>query len=484
MIDGLKVVCKGHDPQKWRGLNLLDFARPVSIDTGELQGRNSEARRYGLTFRITDTEDGGGACSFFGSLHTHRNEGEENSDLFTFGEVAEEVERLERWYHIQPETAYLRALEFGVNIPVKYRPMRLINKAMLHKREELVTVSKRECKARGKEAVRRRYSVKLYEKNGGQKDEAGNYILRFELRYNDLEQIAKQYDIKTLADLKDRKKVKALQSLLIQAAEDVFFFDRKADPQGLTDKQLYKWWRYSNADFWKEERRGGSLSKKAYQREKQRCEELRAKGGVFDTGKYFVNLVKMAVTKYDKTSTKTGYFWESETESKKHKDLGTFGKLGLTFPKVTIRAGRKLSPLQGKNDVKFTTQKRRFCKTCGREISDQHSRSIFCSERLYGKEAKKCRNKDSNTRATKRRIIQKAMQQEKKILITYDYKGEEYTDELRPCDLYLSREWVDRVTRVRVKEDKVEKEATGAAARRLLWQLQDEAPPPPQIAQQ
>jgi hypothetical protein len=40
----------------------------------------------------------------------------------------------------------------------------------------------------------------------------------------------------------------------------------------------------------------------------------------------------------------------------------------------------------------------RFCKSCGRDISNQKKGSVFCSERMFGKVAKGCRNKDSNPR--------------------------------------------------------------------------------------
>ncbi len=38
----------------------------------------------------------------------------------------------------------------------------------------------------------------------------------------------------------------------------------------------------------------------------------------------------------------------------------------------------------------------RYCSTCGRDITDQKKGSVFCSEKLYGKQAKKSRNKNSN----------------------------------------------------------------------------------------
>lgn len=474
MIDGIKAVCKGLDPQQWRGLDLLDFTRSVSIDTGEMRGNGSEAERYGLFFKITDTADGGGLCSFRGSLHRHRNKGAENSDLFTFEQVREEVEELERLYGIKSELADLKALEIGVNIPLEYRPVRLLNKALVHKRLELSRMRKKD-KANGRVAARRRYAVKLYEKNGGLKDKDGNYILRFELSFNDLEGL-RGYGVKTLSDLKNEAILWRLSVLLVEAAGEILFFDFKDKPQGLTERQLAKWWQYGSPNFWREERHGGHLTKKEYQQERKRYEDLRAKSGVFDIAEDFKKRVKKAVQKTRQNKRKKWVLLGIENENQKAEKMGTFGKLGLEHPKVTKRGKRGLSLLSEKKAVQNTTKKQRFCKTCGRDISEQNERSVFCSETLYGKEGKKCRNKDSNNRATKRRIIERAMKTNKTILVTYEFHGQEYTDELSPHELCLTREWVDRVKQVQVKEEGgAACSSTGEAARCLLWKLQGEA---------
>lgn len=49
---------------------------------------------------------------------------------------------------------------------------------------------------------------------------------------------------------------------------------------------------------------------------------------------------------------------------------------------------------------------KRYCLTCGRDITNQKTGSKFCSEKLYGREAKKCRNMDSNPRNHIKRKIE------------------------------------------------------------------------------
>ncbi|HEY8401336.1 MAG TPA: hypothetical protein VIK89_08745 [Cytophagaceae bacterium] len=56
--------------------------------------------------------------------------------------------------------------------------------------------------------------------------------------------------------------------------------------------------------------------------------------------------------------------------------------------------------------LKSETDNKRYCKSCGRDISGQKLNSVFCSEKIFGKEAKKCRNKDSNPRNHVKRKIE------------------------------------------------------------------------------
>lgn len=48
--------------------------------------------------------------------------------------------------------------------------------------------------------------------------------------------------------------------------------------------------------------------------------------------------------------------------------------------------------------IESIVTQQRFCLSCGRDISEQKKGSKYCSEKLYGKSVKSCRNKDSNPR--------------------------------------------------------------------------------------
>lgn len=464
MIDGLKVICKGLDPQQWRDVPTLEFSRPVSERTGEL-GKVSEAKHCGLTFTITNAVDGGGLCSFTGSIHKHRNGGEDNADLFTYEDVAIEVEQLAKLYGIDPTAADLQRLEAGVNIQLDFKPVKLLEQAKSHRRRPFSSISRKDRKA-GKEAVRAAYTVKLYDKSHGQPTAGGKYVFRMEVKFNRMRDVQRKCGIYTLADLRDVAKLDALAILMLDMLADIIYFDHKARPAGLTVRQQLQWANFGNADYW------GSIDRKEYYRAKAAFATLRRKGGVSDVGEWVLNRAKTVVNemrqkKQKKEDVCHGRLCENKADKK-----GTFATLDCLLPNVPFEGNEKGDVSDRKTVAKNADTKRRFCKTCGREITEQDPRSIFCAERLYGKEAKKCRNADSNHRAAKRRIIERAMQRNKIIWVTYEVNGEKYTDELTPQELYLQREWVDRVCTVRI----IDRPAVqGKEAQMLLWKLQEDA---------
>jgi predicted RNA-binding Zn-ribbon protein involved in translation (DUF1610 family) len=82
-------------------------------------------------------------------------------------------------------------------------------------------------------------------------------------------------------------------------------------------------------------------------------------------------------------------------------------------------------PTGQKTQVQNTPQKtqktKRVCVSCGRDISHQKAGSKFCSENHYGKQAKRCRNKASNTARKTKLIEARKIETEALKLLTREY---------------------------------------------------------------
>lgn len=148
----------------------------------------------------------------------------------------------------------------------------------------------------------------------------------------------------------------------------------------------------------------------------------------------------------------------------------TFSDFKYLCTNVTSKGEGEATPVEQSEEMK-NADKRRYCKCCGRDITHQRKDSVFCSEKYFGKEAKKCRNKDSNRRMIIKRKIKNAMEKEKMMQVVYvDSNGLEYSDILEAREINVSREWLERVKSVSVL-DGTEETQTGENAKEYISKL-------------
>ncbi len=94
------------------------------------------------------------------------------------------------------------------------------------------------------------------------------------------------------------------------------------------------------------------------------------------------------------------------------------------------------------------------CLSCKKDISNQNTNSIFCSEKIYGRKAKKCRNRNSNERRNKKRIIKKATLTNKYLSISYqDPTGPIFSYLLHPTELILTKDLLDKIQNILIMVD-------------------------------
>lgn len=465
MIDGVKCVCNDIVPTAWAAVPLLDFGVRVSEATGELLTPKREAKRDGLTFRTN-----GNYCQMFGSLHTFKNGGGTNADNFTFDELQRVINDLQTNYNINPSTTNIQHLEIGVNIPLDYSPEIVIKSVISHRGRAFTPLYDRKRHRVGKVCERSNYTLKLYDK--GKQVGTGANILRFEYvahRQRNLEPCG----VRTLADLTNRRKYALLLGLLLSAVPDMVFYDFKYKGAGMTATQWKRFQRYSNPNYWE------GLTNDARQKALPRYFAVVEKYRLIDWRRWLYHSATKQGLFLLGIKPENGNFCHDFLSNGKRDVLAAFAALECSVAKAATTNGRGGSLEAKKQDTETgekvpyhsTTKTRRFCVVCGRDITDQKEGSRFCSERLHGKEARKCRNKDSNRRLAIKRKIYRAMENGKYLLITYECDGVLYTDILQPEEISLTREWLDRVRKMETT-DKPKQSLTGKQAREYVKQLQ------------
>lgn len=406
MIDGFKCSCLGVSVTDWINNPQLDFCLSVSESTGELLTQRKEAKCGALYFVISPTAGGSLSCSVTGSLHKHSRENQQNADDFTFTELCDTLNRLHREFGINLSNAAIHSIEIGVNIRLAYPPKQVFKAAICHKGKAFNSLDRRDKKL-GLICEHTDYAIKLYDK-GYQNNQPEQNILRYELKLK-RQRMLEPYSIRTLADLQCAKNVILLLDLLIEKLNEIIFFDFSFKVNRLTSKQRLNWERYSNPKYWE------SLNRFAYCKARKRFAELREKYGASNKTDMLTELTVKKWIDLFKEKHKTGLRFPQVLKAPMYKILRhmkadekvTFSNLEYLLENVTSNP----APKNQKNDTKvleglevtFKEKEKRFCISCGREITNQRKDSRFCSERLYGKQAKKCRNKDSNKRLAERR---------------------------------------------------------------------------------
>jgi len=473
MIDGVKVVCPNRCAVSWNDNPLLVFGSLVSTNTGEILNQRKTAEYNGLTFSISPKVSGqSNFCAIAGSLHKYKNGGGINWDSFTFSELQTVLHELQAVYHIDLNQTSIQGMEIGVNIPLDYSPEVIIKSAVSHKGQPFSTLyaakymtNKRRI---GKYCDYADYTLKLYDK--GKQCKNNEHILRVEVKAK-RQRLLQPYGISTLADLTDKVKLLRLLELLLSKMNDIIFFDYRFTGSELSEAKQLRYMRYSNPNYWE------NLTKFSRTKARKLYTELSKKYECIDWGIYCIKKATKIWLDLLELQAENRLLFPRIIEAMQAHKTATFSTLDCLLEKVaqsgTSGNLNKAIKSEQENGQKVpyqsTTEKPRFCVVCGRDISHQKKGSVFCSEKLYGKEARQCRNKDSNRRLAIKRKIKRAMNKDNDLMlrIIYDYEGKEYSDILGVNEISITREWLDKVKRVERLEPQPST-LTGKGAKKYL----------------
>jgi len=332
--------------------------------------KHKYAECKGLTFKQYES----GRLEVNGSLHYYFNNGVNNYTQFTLKDVSEAITRLSHEFKINPFTAIVHNLEFGVNLVTPFNPAYFIDSIIAHK-TNLFNKMVAPFYGKTSEYNIAQYWIKCY--NKGQQFHLNN-ILRYELRFIKMEKISKKV---YLADLPNAVIVEKCKILLLESFADLTI---KEPVTGLSDKEKIFYQTYVNPSYHND----ATKDKTNRCREKKRYKELlknhstdRLKENTF---KIFVETLKNITSEIPNKCnllTDIAEPWLhalNNYEKRSSQPIDCLPKLSIGCIDLTILN---------------SAQK---CVSCGRNIANQKAGSKYCSEKLYGKEAKKCRNKNSN----------------------------------------------------------------------------------------
>ena len=326
--------------------SLLSFTGSYKTDTGEV----IEYPKVAIWERFKFKQFSQTRIQITGSLHKYWNNGTNEND-FTLDNVNSAIDRFCKMFRIDAMRATIHNLEFGVNINPSFSASEIIEDVICFKNvQPSWPYEGNDNQFYFIEFKRGNNYLKVYDK--GKQYKTVN-TLRIEVKSMRSAEL-KQSGAITLHDLKCKSVFKVLGRKLMQFSSNIIFNDSTIDLNRLTKKEnsLYK--EMINPRNWIIK---GRKSTTQYRK------EIR-----------FIQLV-------DKYGGRNIYTHIRELVKDKVKELQTVG-CNTLLSKYTDK------PLQD-----------RACKSCGKDISNQNPRSVFCSSKFVGEAAAhQCRNRNSNPR--------------------------------------------------------------------------------------
>ncbi|GGB01826.1 hypothetical protein [Puia dinghuensis] len=447
MIDGIQLVHYAPDRTHLTALSCWEVLvnektgqRVDDVRRASFRGLNMELKPAATGYRLTIN----------GSLHKYHNGGEHNADAFPFTGLLDTISGLCAAIGVMPDRLELHGIEIGLNIPLPFTPLRVLNNAVCYKNKPFQLIHKRN-KRKGLLCCLWDYDIKLYDKAAQSDTDCGD-LLRFEVKVNKMRYLD-GYGLTHLEALTDPGKVYPLIQVLTDALGGIIWTDKAAQLDRMNDREQKQWLYLGSPASWE------AMNKYQLRDSRKKLAAL--------FGRYVDHPISAVIAPLLVTTWKQQFAGSSEadnappfhrlSEKLEAVNLPTFSPLECIKEKVREKDQELTKPLagfSGKEDLyikkinnvtgPISILPSRRCISCGRDISGQDKRSRFCSEKVYGPKAKQCRNRDSNKRRDHKRILSKAKQGNRLINVRYrNNQGAVYT--LHPTELAISRDWLDRV---------------------------------------
>lgn len=378
MIDFIKLEFEVNQPELILNDSKLNFSGPVNLQSGEIvparNGYNKQmADIKGMKLEyIQNTKTERKFFELSGSIHKYFHEGMNYKD-YTLNELEQSINDISDILNINPTETKIHRIEFGVNITLPHLTQMVLNSIVTCKGKPH-ELRRYEGKGFMKLFQFAQYHVKVYNK-GLQYPNAGN-LMRFEVKVNRMDYLLKKgVKIESLADLLNSDILHQLRNLLKHNIENLLFTDYRINPKDIKNKrERFLLTQGMRSEFWEEYKQ--SHTNKAYYKKLKRFREIVLK---YAPGNLHSEIQELILQKWDLLNSTP------------------------ILPRVIgPEVPQYYTHIVGNN----TPSERRYCLTCKRDISDQRTGSLYCSEKLYGKEVKKCRNKVSNRKRFEQRHYQ------------------------------------------------------------------------------
>lgn len=461
VIDGIKIDVP-ISANEWLNNSVLDFYTYTNTTTGEMLDGTLMAKYRGLKFFITQSVkyQNKTYCSVRGSLHKYFNKGKHNTNDFTIENLQSVIAELHQKFSINPTTAILRNVEFGVNIKIPVTVNELLKNLVCYGNYQFGKLRIGQIVV-GKNVVQQRSDLKIYDKSK-QFDLPIKNLTRIEIAVKKMV-FLKQYNIQTLSHLTNIDKIKPLGNLLLSYWEDVIYYDKSVNWKQLTPFERKKLLYYATPRNWED------FDRKQRYRAKKHFKALMHQYSTSTTHKEIMYLL---VQKIDVLTANICPRINHDLEPKQVIE----NVHGLTVRIHGYNVDKNNTKNKTKIFTKKSNKKKRTCSVCNANISHKRNGVKYCS--------KTCNNKYNGKRRTQRlkkyrnieqkhlEYLQNILPKNKlKLIVSYNTIVGVYSDKLYQHEINTTKDWVKKVCKILVaghRKNSKPIELTSIRARKLV----------------
>ena len=168
-----------------------------------------------------------------------------NGDLFTLQDITDTIESLCAELGVSPYICTLQSIEFGINNVVTFAPFEFMRGVLYHRNDYNPTIKYGGGYIQFNHSD---YFIKIY--NKGNQYKLKNSVVRVEIKVMKMRKLIEAgIEISTLADINEST-LKQAFNLLYNEFNEVIYYDRSINTEGLTEAKQRKVLEYQNKTFW------------------------------------------------------------------------------------------------------------------------------------------------------------------------------------------------------------------------------------------
>lgn len=168
-----------------------------------------------------------------------------NGDLFTLQDITDTIESLCAELGGSPYICTLQSIEFGINNVVTFAPFEFMRGVLYHRNDYNPTIKYGGGYIQFNHSD---YFIKIY--NKGNQYKLKNSVVRVEIKVMKMRKLIEAgIEINTLADINEST-LKQAFDLLYSEFNEVIYYDRSINTEGLTEAKQRKVLEYQNKTFW------------------------------------------------------------------------------------------------------------------------------------------------------------------------------------------------------------------------------------------